>query len=111
MDGTTSEDDGTIISYIWNQIAGPSVNVNGADTTTPTFTASSNNISSTANAVLVFQLTVADDKNATSISAVKITVKHTNRSPIANAGTNQTVNVEDVATLDGSKSKIRTMIQ
>ena len=103
LDGTKSRDpDGNnITSYFWEQIAGPDVILNGADTATPSFTALSN---VSANTALVFQLTVTDDKNATSISPVKITVKPANRPPVANAGVNQTVNAGDVVTLDGSKS-------
>ena len=102
LDGTASKDpDGNVTSYLWEQIAGSHITLNGTDTATPSFTAPSN---VSTNTVLVFQLTVTDDKNATSISPVKITVKPANRSPIANAGVNQTVNAGDVITLDGSKS-------
>ena len=53
-----------------------------------------------------FLLTVADDKSASSNPAtVTIIVKHINRNPIANAGSDQTVNTGYVVSLDGSKSK------
>jgi large repetitive protein len=44
---------------------------------------------------------LADNKNS---AVVTITVKHLNRSPVANAGKNQTVNAGHIATLDGGGS-------
>jgi tetratricopeptide (TPR) repeat protein len=103
LDGTKSKDpDGTIASYSWKQIGGAAVVLNGANTAAPTFTAPSN-ISSSV--VLVFGLTVTDDKNATGISTAKITVNPVNHPPVANAGTDQTVNAGYIVSLDGSKSK------
>jgi len=103
LDGTKSKDpDGTVKSYSWKQIGGHTVVINGSDKRVATFTAPSNISTST---VLVFQITVKDDKNATGISVVRIIVNPVNRPPVANAGTNQTVNPGYVATLDGSKSK------
>jgi hypothetical protein len=103
LDGTKSKDpDGTIASYSWKQIGGPAVTLDGANTAAPTFTAPSN-ISSSV--VLVFGLTVTDDKNATGISTAKITVNPVNHPPVANAGTDQTVNAGYIVSLDGSKSK------
>ena len=103
LNGTGSKDpDGkNITSYVWDQIVGSHVVLKGGNTSTPTFSAPSNITSNTA---LVFQLTVKDDKNATSISPVKITVKPANHSPSTNAGLDRTVNAGDVVTLDGSKS-------
>jgi tetratricopeptide (TPR) repeat protein len=103
LDGTKSKDpDGSIASYSWKQVGGPAVTLDGANTAAPTFTAPSN-ISSSV--VLVFGLTVTDDKNATGISTAKITVNPVNHPPVANAGTDQTVNAGYIVSLDGSKSK------
>ena len=103
LDGTKSKDpDGNIMKYSWKQIGGTAVVLNGANTATPTFAAPFNFSTSTT---LVFELTVKDSKNASGISTVKITVKPSNHPPIANAGTDQTVNPGYIATLDGSKSK------
>ena len=102
LDGTKSKDrDGIIKSYSWKQVGGPAVTLNGANTATPSFTAPIVG----SGTVLVFELTVVDDKNATGISTVKVTVNPVNHPPIANAGTNQTVNAGDIVMLDGSKSK------
>jgi Flp pilus assembly protein TadD len=103
LNGTASRDPdrNNITSYLWNQIAGSPVTLNGADTAIPSFIAPSN---ISANTALVFQLTVIDDQNASSISPVRITIKPANHPPAVNAGINQTVNAGDVVTLDGSKS-------
>ena len=92
------------LNYSWRQLAGPSVKLNGSDTTNPSFTTPSNITSDTE---LKFALTVKDDKGAASNNpaTVTITVKHINHPPVANAGTNQTVNPGYVVTLDGSKSR------
>ena len=103
LDGTKSSDpDGNITSYLWKQIGGPNVTINGADKPNASFTVPSN-ISST-NTILVFGLTVTDNKNVSGTSSVKITVKPVNHPPAANAGTDQTVNANTTVTLDGSAS-------
>ena len=93
--------DGTISSYSWKQIAGPTITLNRFNTATPSFTAPVVG----SGTVLVFELTVKDNRNATTISIVKVTVNPVNHPPVANAGQNQTVIPGYVVTLDGSKSK------
>jgi tetratricopeptide (TPR) repeat protein len=103
LDGSKSIDpDGNITSYSWSQIAGQDVVLNATNVAKPSFTAPSN--ISTARNVLLFQLTVTDDKSATGLSIVKVTVKPSNRAPVANAGISQTVNQGEITSLDGSKS-------
>jgi large repetitive protein len=104
LDGSKSKDsDNDPLTYSWKQVGGvPTVTLNGVDRSIATFTAPSNISSDTT---LIFELIVTDDKNATGISTVKITVNPVNHPPIANAGTDQTVNPGYVVTLDGSKSK------
>ena len=105
LDGSKSNDpDGDPLTYTWKQIAGPAVMLNGADRSIATFTAPSN-ISS--NTTLAFKLTVRDSNNASNIGTVKVIdvyIPVSNQPPIANAGTNQTVNASDKVTLDGSGS-------
>jgi hypothetical protein len=56
----------TIISYVWTQVSGTTVPVNGANSATPTFIASTS---------LAFSLTVTDSTGAVSSPAtVTITV-------------------------------------
>jgi hypothetical protein len=73
LDGSASSDsDGIVSSYSWNQIAGPSVSINGAHTSSPSFIAP--HVSSIT--TLVFSLTTRDDKGASSTpDNVVITVK------------------------------------
>jgi hypothetical protein len=60
---------GTIVSYLWVQTSGTPVSLNGANTSTPTFTAP------TATTSLTFSLTVTDSTGAVSSPAtVTITV-------------------------------------
>ena len=50
---------------------------------------------------MLFELTVTDDKGATNTATAKVTVKYIpppNQPPIANAGTDQTVNSGDYIT-------------
>ncbi len=95
--GSGTDSDGTIASYAWTQIAGPTVVLTGANTATATFTAPV----VTASTVLGFTLTVTDNQGATGIASVAITVSP-NQAPTANAGNAQTVNDGVVVTLAGS---------
>ena len=61
LDGSSST--GRNIKYSWTQIGTPVVNLTGASTATPTFTAPDIN---TLSETLTFQLTVTDDLGATS---------------------------------------------
>jgi PKD domain len=106
LNGSKSKDpDGTIISYLWKQIGGPIVTLNAANTPIARFTAPKNISSDTD---MIFGLTVIDNKNASNTASVKVTDKYVpppNQPPVANAGTNQTVNTGHFVTLNGSKSK------
>ena len=102
LDGSASSDkDGTIKSYSWTQTSGPSVPLTGEKTSKATFTAPS----VAKDTTLTFKLAVTDNDNATSSATTNILVKNVNIPPVANAGTNQTVNENTTGvTLDGSHS-------
>ena len=106
LDGSKSKDpDGDRLIYSWTQISGPTVKLDGANTSIATFTAPSN---IPADTNLIFRLTVKDSKNAAGTADVKIADKYIpapNKPPIANAGADQTVNATDSVKLDGTKSK------
>jgi streptogramin lyase len=91
------------LAYSWKQIAGPVVTLKDANTAFPTFTAPSNMPPDTE---LKFALTAMDDKGAKSnnLAIATITIRRVNHHPIANAGTDQTVDQGYIASLDGSKS-------
>lgn len=80
LSGSGSDADGTIISYQWTKISGPS-----------TFTITSENSASTAVNNLVqgiyqFQLTVKDDKGDVGTSTVQVTVNKATTTNVATAG-------------------------
>ena len=106
MDGSKSTDpDNDELKYLWKQIAGtPSVTINGADKPIATFTAPEDISSDTQQ---TFELTATDNKNGKSTASSQVTVKYVpppNEPPIANAGSDQTVDAGDTVTLDGSTS-------
>ena len=86
---------------MWKQISGPAVILSNNTSPNPSFTAPT--VSSDRE--LRFSVIAIDENGATSKPAIVIiTVKHVNRSPISNAGENQTISPGDVVTLDGTKS-------
>jgi hypothetical protein len=100
LDGSGST--GRNINYSWTQIGTPVVNLTGASTATPTFTAPNIN---TLSETLTFQLTVTDDVGATSTpDTVDVIVADASVSPVADAGPDQNVTVSATVTLDGTGS-------
>ena len=102
LNGSSSIDpDGTIISYLWEQLpGGTQVLLSGASTATASFTAPP---VTAAGETLMFQLTVTDDDGLVSTDTVSIDVINT-INPVADAGDDQTVTEGDTVTLDGSNS-------
>ena len=101
LDGSLSSDpDGTIASYTWSQIAGPS---------TATITNGALAKVTAGNLVAgqyTFELTVTDNKGAQAKAQVKISVLSSGvQPPIANAGVNQTITLPiNSVVIDGSGS-------
>ena len=94
------------MTYSWTQISGsPSVRLNEANKSIATFTIPFN---ISADSILIFRLTVSNEKNSSSSDGVKITSKYLpapNEPPIANAGTDRTVNASSgIVHLNASKS-------
>jgi len=99
--GKSSDDDGKIVSYKWEQTDGPKVDLKNADKETATFDVPE----SAADSKLSFKLTVVDDKDASSSDDVNVEVKAAqNVPPKADAGGDQKVEVNSEAKLDGGKS-------
>ncbi len=101
LDGTGSAaPSGSISSYSWTQVSGPS----SASWSAPT--ASKTSATALVAGTYVFQLTVTDNNNANATDQVTVVVNAAaNIPPVANAGSSITVDLPtNTATLDGSKS-------
>ena len=98
LSGSGTDPENENLTYAWSQTSGTTMTLSGANTATATFTAPS---SLTANATLVFQLTVTDARNESGTDSVTITVTFSNQSPTANAGSDRTVNEGANVTLSG----------
>ena len=100
----SSDADGTIASYLWQQVSGPSAATLSATNT------SNINVSNLQAGVYTYRLTVRDNDNASSTATVTVTVNDSlNSPPIAEAGTNQTIVVtSNTTTLSAAQSEIQT---
>lgn len=98
LSGSGTDSNGTIISYVWTQTAGPVVTLSGGGTATASFVAP--NVS--ANTILEFTLTVTDNDSQVSSDSIVVTVNNMNVLPTANAGVDQTVNEITTVSLAGS---------
>jgi chitinase len=73
LDGSNSYDlDGTVVSYAWAQISGPTVRLRDANTAMPQFRAPK--VNKYPVVTLVFELTVTDDAGATGSDHMTISV-------------------------------------
>jgi Secretion system C-terminal sorting domain/PKD domain len=101
LDGSLSSDaDGSIAGYSWAQISGPSASTITAGNT------SQATVSGMVAGQYIFELTVTDNKGATSKSSVKITVSNSGvQPPVANAGADRSITLPtNTVTIDGSAS-------
>ncbi|CAN5834668.1 hypothetical protein BH11BAC4_BH11BAC4_08070 [soil metagenome] len=89
LNGSGTDPDGTIASYAWTKLSGPSSGTIG----TPA--AATTSVSGMIQGVYQFQLTVTDNKGATGTDIVQVIVNPvvvvTNTAPTANAGADKTV--------------------
>jgi hypothetical protein len=100
LSGSGSDPDGSIVSYTWSKVSGPS----GGTITSPS--SASTNINNLSQGTYTFRLTVKDNAGATASDDVVVTVNAAaNQSPTANAGTDKTITLPtNSVTLTGSGS-------
>lgn len=79
INGSGNDADGSIVSYSWIKVNGPSATLTNASKATLS-------LSNLLQGTYTFGLTVTDDDGATGYDEVKITVDAANVNPIANAG-------------------------
>lgn len=98
--GASSDPDGSISSYRWEQISGVAVVLAGANTVSASFTAPA------TTDILTFRLWATDNQGLSSYDIINIIIKPlvSAVAPIANAGPNQTVAPGSNVTLDASAS-------
>jgi len=86
LTASATDSDGTIASYLWINLSGP---------TTPTLSGATTNTLTASNLVAgdyIFRVTATDNEGATGSDEVKVTVQSaTNQSPIANAGSDKSI--------------------
>ncbi|HYF66814.1 MAG TPA: PKD domain-containing protein [Ohtaekwangia sp.] len=100
LTGSGSDNDGTIVSYNWLKVSGPSVTLGATNL-------SSLALSNLVEGVYVFRLTVEDNAGATDTDNVSVTVlpETTNAAPVVDAGNNITLlEPASTANLDGNAS-------
>ena len=86
LNGAATDPDGSVFSYKWTQISGPSQ----ADIASPL--SSGTTVNTLIEGTYIFKFTVEDNKGATASDEVAITVKEApNQSPVAKAGSDQTI--------------------
>ena len=98
--GNSKDADGSITSYAWSKVSGPS---QGGITNAGSVSTTATNL---AQGTYIFKLTVTDNNNVTGSDSVVITVNPIlNQPPVANAGANKTITLPtNSITLDGSAS-------
>ncbi|UAY51203.1 T9SS type A sorting domain-containing protein [Ferruginibacter albus] len=96
LTGSGTDTDGTIASYAWTKLSGGTATITSASSATTTIT-------SLVQGTYQFVLTVTDNNGATGKDTIQIIVKAANISPIAKAGTDQTIQLPtSTVTLTGS---------
>ena len=100
LNGSGNDSDGTVASYSWSKMSGPSGNFTYTALNNPKLT-----VSGLLAGTYVFRLTVTDNSGASSYNdaTVTVTAAAVNKIPVANAGGNQAITLPaNSVTLNGS---------
>ncbi len=98
LDGTDSVDnDGSIVSYQWVQLQGPTVSIDQGSSSIASFTMPALQ----ASEFIDIELTVTDDRGDSETDIVRITMTEQNLEPIAYAGSGTQANEGELVTLVG----------
>ena len=107
LSGSGSDVDGTIASYAWTKVSGPSGG------TISSASSASTSVTSLIQGVYIYELRVTDNNGALATDQVQVTVNAApaNQAPIANAGLDQNITLPtSTATLTGSGSDVNGTI-
>ncbi|WP_142858430.1 malectin domain-containing carbohydrate-binding protein [Salinigranum halophilum] len=96
---TTDPDEGDVVTYVWEQIDGPSVTLESSMAVNASFTAPDVD----QNTTLTFQVEATDGTD-TDTDTVNVTVVPVNEPPVADAGPDVTVAPGETIQLDGTGS-------
>ncbi len=97
LTGTVADADGTISSFVWTKVSGPT----GGNISSPNTLFTS--ITGLNSGTYIYRLTATDNGNSSGYSDVTITVNSNNQGPWVNAGSNQTITLPvNSVTLSGS---------
>lgn len=98
LNGSGNDPDGSIASYLWTKVSGPSATM--TNTTTSIL-----QLTNLVEGSYTFRLTVTDNSGATGFDDVVVVVSASNQPPVANAGANKTIQLPtNSTTLSGSGS-------
>ncbi|MEP7251182.1 MAG: T9SS type A sorting domain-containing protein, partial [Ginsengibacter sp.] len=85
LSGTGTDADGTVSSYLWTKVSGPTATITSATSAATTVTA-------LVQGTYLFELKVTDNQGAIGRDTIKVTVNAAgNIPPVANAGTDKTI--------------------
>lgn len=94
----SADPDGDALSYLWTQVSGTNVSLSSNTAESVTFTTPN------LDEVLVFELVVNDGVIDSIADTVSVSITAYNERPVAVAGDDQTVNGDELVTLDGTGS-------
>lgn len=100
LEGTGSDNDGSVLTYLWEKVSGGNANMTGNNS--PTL-----NATELEEGIYQFTLKVTDEKGASDTDGVRVVVlpESTNNTPVVNAGLDQAIKLPtNTITLNGSAS-------